>query len=116
MAPFHLDFSPLDCEALDVLFAFDFMYTGNHDEVVAEALGLNSTLESLLQMPGSRVLNYEPSLMLSLDDACRLQCRLNVETPHERLSNPHGPFSRGADKRLFYRPAVLGTTKQQNVH
>jgi hypothetical protein len=80
VAPFHLDFSPLDCEALDVLFAFDFMYTGNHDEVVAEALGLNSTLESLLQMPGSRVLNYEPSLMLSLDDACRLQCRLNVET------------------------------------
>ena len=80
VAPFHLDFSPLDCEALDVLFAFDFMYTGNHDEVVAEALGLNTTLESLIQMPGSKVLNYEPSLMISLDDSCRLQCRLNVET------------------------------------
>jgi len=80
VAPFHLDFSPLDCEALDVLFAFDFVYTGNHDEVVAEALGLNTTLESLIQMPGSKVLNYEPSLMISLDDACRLQCRLNVET------------------------------------
>ena len=79
-APFHLDFNPLDCEALDVLFAFDFMYNGNHDEVVAEALGLNTTLESLLQMPGSRVLNYEPSLMLSLDDTCRLQCRLSIET------------------------------------
>jgi hypothetical protein len=80
VAPFHLDFSPLDCEALDVLFAFDFTYTGNHDEVVAEALGLNTTLESLIQMPGTKVLNYEPSLMISLDDACRLQCRLNVET------------------------------------
>jgi len=80
MAPFHLDFNPLDCEALDVLFAFDFMYSGNHDEVVAEALGLNTTLESLLQMPGSRVLNYEPSLMLVLDEQCRLQCRLSIET------------------------------------
>jgi hypothetical protein len=80
VAPFHLDFSPLDCEALDVLFAFDFMYSGNHDEVVAEALGLNTTLESLIQMPSTRVLNYEPALMLSLDEACRLQCRLNVET------------------------------------
>ena len=79
-APYHLSMSPLDCEALDVLFAFDFMYTGNHDEVVAEALGLNTTLESLLQMPGSRVLNYEPSLMLSLDEGCRLQCRLSIET------------------------------------
>jgi hypothetical protein len=80
VAPYHLDFSPLDCEALDVIFAFDFMYSGNHDEVVAEALGLNTTLESLVQMPHSRVLNYEPALMLSLDETCRLQCRLNIET------------------------------------
>jgi hypothetical protein len=80
LAPYHLDFNALDCEALDVLFAFDFMFTGNHDEVVAEALGLNTTLESLMQMPGTRVLNYEPSLMLSLDDNCRLQCRLSIET------------------------------------
>jgi hypothetical protein len=80
VAPYHLGFNPLDCEALDVLFAFDFMFNGNHDEVVAEALGMNTTLESLLQMPGSKVINYEPSLMLALDEACRLQCRLSIET------------------------------------
>jgi hypothetical protein len=80
VAPYHLDLSALDCEALDVLFAFDFLYTGNHDEVVAEALGRNTPLEGLLDMPNARVLNYEPSLMLVLDDACRLQCRLNIET------------------------------------
>jgi hypothetical protein len=80
LAPYHLDFSFLDCEAMDVLFAFDFMFTGNHDEVVAEALGTNTTLEKLIQMPGGRVINYEPSLMLALDDQCRLQCRLSVET------------------------------------
>ena len=80
VAPFHLGLSPLDCEALDVLFAFDFTYGGNHDEVVAEALGPSTTLESLFQMPGGKVINYEPSVMLALDDACRLQCRLNIET------------------------------------
>lgn len=80
VSPYHLDFNSLDCEALDVLFAFDFMYSGNHDEVVAEALGLNTTLESLLGMPGTRVINYEPSLMLALDENCRLQCRLSLET------------------------------------
>ena len=26
------------------------------------------------------MLNFEPSLTLSLDDSCRLQCRLSVET------------------------------------
>jgi hypothetical protein len=80
LAPYHLDFHALDCEAMDVLFAFDFTFSGNHDEVVAEALGLNTSLENLLQISGSRVINYEPSLMLALDEACRLQCRLSIET------------------------------------
>ena len=80
MAPYHLDFSPLDCESLDVLFVFDFAYAGYHDEVVAEALCPNSPLENLIQIPASRVLNFEPSLMLSLDEGCRLQGRLSVET------------------------------------
>jgi hypothetical protein len=80
LAPYHLDFNSLDCEALDVLFAFDFMFSGNHDEVVAEALGMSNTLESLLQVPNARVINFEPSVMMSLDENCRLQCRLSVET------------------------------------
>src|SRR5437660_11326604 len=80
LVPYHLDFSSLDCEAMDLLFAFDFTFMGNHDEVVVEALGLNSSLENLVQMPGNRVINYEPSLMISLDEDCRLQCRLSIET------------------------------------
>jgi hypothetical protein len=80
LAPYHLDFGPLDCEALDVVFDFDLGFAGNHDEVVAEVLGLNTPLEGLLQLPGTRILDYEPSLMLALDDSCRLQCRLHVET------------------------------------
>lgn len=80
LAPYHLDFSLLDVEAMDVLFNFDFTFSGNHDEVVAEALGLNTTLEQLMQIPGARVINYEPSLMLALDENCRLQCRMSIET------------------------------------
>jgi hypothetical protein len=79
-APFHLDINPLDCEALDVLFSFDFVYNGNHDEVVSEALGLNNTLESLLSVPNARIINFEPSVMLALDEQMRLQCRLSIET------------------------------------
>ena len=43
-APFHLDLSPLDAEALDVMYSFDFVYAGNHDEVVAEALAVGTPL------------------------------------------------------------------------
>jgi len=80
IAPYHLDLNGLDTESLDVLFNFDFMYAGNHDEVVADALGVGTPLENLLQLSGSRVINYEPSMMLALDENCRLQCRLSVET------------------------------------
>jgi hypothetical protein len=80
LAPHLLTISLLDCEALDVMFGFDFTYDGNHDEVVAEALGIGPSLERLLEVPGARVINFEPSLTLALDDSCRLQCRLSIET------------------------------------
>ena len=80
LAPHLLTISLLDCEALDVMFGFDFTYDGNHDEVVAEALGVGAGLEGLLEIPHARVLNFEPSVTLALDESCRLQCRLSIET------------------------------------
>ncbi len=75
-----------------MLFAFDFTFGGNHDEVVAEALGLNTTLESLIQLPHSKVINYEPSLMLALDEQCRLQCRMSIETRTNAFQVRTGQF------------------------
>jgi hypothetical protein len=80
LAPHLLTISLLDCEALDVMYGFDFTYEGNHDEVVAEALGVGQAFDGLFEVPGARVLNFEPSLTLSLDESCRLQARLSVET------------------------------------
>jgi hypothetical protein len=80
MAPHILTISVLDCEALDVMYGFDFTFVGNHDEVVAEALGVGSAIEGLLDVEGTQVLNFEPSITLSLDEGCRLQCRLSIET------------------------------------
>jgi len=80
LIPFMLSVSPLDCEALDVVFAFDFTYRGNHNQLVAEALGLSPALERVLETPGSTVMNYEPSITLALDEECRTQVRLSIET------------------------------------
>lgn len=80
LVPYHFNVTSLDCEALDVVYAFDFMYHGNHDEVVTEALGLHSSLESLLNLPNTRVIKYEPTVMFALDESLSLQCRLSVET------------------------------------
>jgi hypothetical protein len=80
LAPHLLTISLLDCEALDVMYGFDFNYEGNHDEVVAEALGVGHGLEGLFEHPSVQVINYEPSLTLALNESCQLQCRLSIET------------------------------------
>lgn len=80
LAPYTLSVSQLDCEALDLLFGFDFTYRGNHNQLVAEALGLSPAMERLVELPGATVINYEPSVTVALDEECRLQCRLSMET------------------------------------
>jgi hypothetical protein len=80
LAPYMLSLSPIDCEALDLLFGFDFTYRGNHNQLVAEALGVNPGMERALEMPHVTVVNYEPMITLALDDDCRTQCRLSIET------------------------------------
>jgi hypothetical protein len=114
-APFHLDFSPLDCESLDVLFTFNFLYTGNHDEVVAEALGLNTTLESVLQMPGSKVLDYKPTVTLALDEHCRLQCQLSVETRSTTYQVRTNQFAEAPISVYFTVRQYWGRQKQSFV-
>jgi len=80
LAPYMLSVSPLDCEALDLLFGFDFTYRGNHNQLVAEALGVSPAMEKLAEAAGGTVIAFEPSLTVAIDDDCRLQCRLSVET------------------------------------
>ncbi len=80
LAPYMLSVSPLDCEALDFLIGFDFLYRGNHDELVAEALGMGPAFEGVLSVEGARPLNFEPSITMALTDDCRRQARLLIET------------------------------------
>jgi hypothetical protein len=80
LAPYLLSVSPLDCEALDLLFGFDFTYRGNHNQLVSEALGVCPAMDRLVDIPGSTVISDEPSMTIALDEECRLQFRLSVES------------------------------------
>jgi hypothetical protein len=93
LAPYMLSVSPLDCEALDLLFGFDFSYRGNHNEVVAEALGVGPAMEWMPEIPGATVINYEPSFTIALDENCRIQCRLSVETRTSAYQVRTGDFA-----------------------
>src|SRR5262245_61204809 len=62
IAPYALSVSPLDCEALDLLMGFDFTYRGNHNQLIAEALGVSPALERMVSIPGATIINNEPSI------------------------------------------------------
>lgn len=80
LVPFSLSVSGLDCESLNVVFGFDFTYRGNHNRLVAEALGVAPCFERLADIAGSSVVAYEPVIQLALDEDCRVQCRVSLET------------------------------------
>lgn len=80
LAPYHLGISPLEIEHLEVLFGFDLSFRGNHDDVVVESLYADSPLACLLEEPGSRAVDVQPSVAVSLSDDCRLQARVEVLT------------------------------------
>jgi hypothetical protein len=80
LVPYTLSISGLDCESLNVMYGFDFTYRGNHNALVAEALGIVPAFERMADLPGTTVLCHEPSLQLALDAECRTQVRLSVET------------------------------------
>lgn len=80
LAPYALSISPLECEALDLLMGFDFSYRGNQNQLVAEALGVAPCFEPLSSVPGATFVNHEPNLTIAMDEECRTQCRVSIET------------------------------------
>lgn len=80
LVPYLLSVSPLDCESLNLMYGFDFTYRGNHNQLVAEALGLSPAFERLARSSDHRMVSCEPSIQFALDDDCRTQCRISIET------------------------------------
>lgn len=80
LMPYMLSVSPLDCESLNLMMGFDYNYRGNHNQLVAEVLGLPPALENVLEVTQGSVVAFEPSLQIALDPECRTQVRVSVET------------------------------------
>ena len=93
LAPAFLSISPLDCEALDILFGFDFAFRGNHNALLAEALGVGPALERVGELSGARVINYEPSLTMAIDEDCRIQVRVSTEARTNAFQVRTGEFT-----------------------
>jgi hypothetical protein len=93
LAPYNLGLSPVEVDYLDVLFGFDLSFRGNHDEVVAEGLLPQSPLASLLEEPGAKAVDIQPSVTVALSEDCRLQARIDVITRTNSYQVRTGDYS-----------------------
>jgi len=80
LIPYMLGVSGLDIDSLDVTFAMDFDYAGNHDEVIAEALLAGSAFGCFLDLHQARPVGFSPSMVVALSDDCRTQARISVDS------------------------------------
>ena len=78
--PYMLGVNHLDIDSLDVSFGMDFEFVGNHDEVIAEALGGGSAFGAMADMPGARCIDFSPSIVIALTEDNKTQARICVES------------------------------------
>jgi hypothetical protein len=93
LLPYALSVSPLDCDTLNLMFGFDFSYRGNHNKLVAEALGMIPAFEQMNDSSDKIPICYEPSIQFALDPSCKTQCRLSIETRTTAYQIRSGEFS-----------------------
>jgi len=77
---YFLGVGGLDVESLDVMFGFNMDYRGNRDAIVAEALLSGSALGMLVTDSPVRPVEFQPNVVVGLDEQCYLQARLSLET------------------------------------
>lgn len=80
-APYHLSFSELDYDHLEVVFGFDLEYTGNHDHLVAETLlGEHAASSLLFGERASHIIDAQPYFGVALSPECDLQAYVEVKS------------------------------------
>ena len=74
------------------MLGFDFAYRGNHNEILAEAIGIAPALEKFAALPYGKLLSNEPAIQFALDEDCRTQCRVSFESRTNAYQVRSGEF------------------------
>lgn len=80
LIPYMLGINHLDVDSLDITFAMDLTYIGNHDEIIAEALFSKTPFEILLDSPEVRPIGCSPAMVIALSDDLFTQARISVDS------------------------------------
>lgn len=80
-APFHLTFSELDYDHLEVVYGFDLEYAGNHDQLIADTLFTDQPFASLVAGDEAHhAIDVQPYFGITLTPNCDLQAYIEVKS------------------------------------
>jgi hypothetical protein len=80
-APYHLTFSDLDYDRLEVIYGFDLEYRGNHDRLVAETLYNEHPMAALFMDDEScHTIDCQPYFGIALTPQCDIQAYIEVKS------------------------------------
>ena len=80
-APYHLTFSDIDFDHLEVVYGFDLEYSGNHDQLVAETLlGEQPAMGFLMGGKAVHIIDAQPYFGIALSPECDLQAYVEVKS------------------------------------
>ena len=106
IAPYYLTLSPLDIDYLELVFGFDLECTGNHDDVIFEALIASSPMGELMRptdsTPNAKILDVQPVFGMNLTEDGQMQAYFEVKS--RRRSR------RGSGKRYREEPISIFVT------
>lgn len=109
LVPYMLGINSLDIDSLDVTFAMDFDFLGNHNEIIAEALFGSSAFNCLLDSPDTAAVGFSPSMIVALSQDQCTQARISVESktsvyePDQKQDDPDHAISLSLTIRQYRR-------------
>lgn len=80
-APYHLSFSDIDFDHLELIYGFDLEYRGNHDRLVAETLlGEHAASGFLFGDEAAHIIDAQPYYGIAMSPECDLQAFVEVKS------------------------------------
>jgi hypothetical protein len=101
LAPYMLGIRSLDIESMDLTFGMDFDYSGNHNDIIAEALFSGSAFSRVFDVSAPGPLSLSPSVIVALNEDCSTRARLAIESRTDETEIKNGKFDSDKPISLF---------------
>jgi hypothetical protein len=101
LMPYLLGIRSLDVDCIDLTFGMDFDYSGNHNEIIAEAMFAGSPFGKIFDGRGAGALSLSPAVVIALDDECSTRIRLTVDSRTEESEIRNRKFEQDKPISLY---------------